>query len=311
MAQHHHHHHHRDHVHVHGHHHVHDHRDIKPLRIAILLTSTVFVAQVVGGIISDSLALLSDAGHVLVDLASLLIAYIGLRLAARARERHDIRFTFGLRRIEILAALTNGFLLLGVCVFIIMEAIERFNGEHHVDGEWMLYIAIVGFIANGLSALYLHRSEHITTRSAYLHVLTDLMSSGGVIIGAVVITITQWNWVDPLISLLISLIIIKGAVRVIREAGIILMESSPAHILPTEVRATIMSIDGVADVHDVHVWQLGQDQYAASVHVVSKRSGDDVVRDVQARLRDAFAIHHATVQVESTDLHDQGECGAC
>lgn len=307
----HHHHHGHDHDHGHGHHHVHDHRDIKPLRIAILLTSTVFVAQVVGGIIADSLALLSDAGHVLVDLASLLIAYIGLRLAARARERHDIRFTFGLRRIEILAALTNGFLLLGVCVFIIMEAIERFGGEHHVDGEWMLYVAIVGFIANGLSALYLHRSEHITTRSAYLHVLTDLMSSGGVIIGAIIITLTQWNWVDPLISLLISLIIIKGAVRVIREAGIILMESSPAHILPTEVRATIMSIDGVRDVHDVHVWQLGQDQYAASVHVVSKRPGDDVVRDVQTHLRDRFDIRHATVQVESVDMHDNGDCGAC
>jgi cobalt-zinc-cadmium efflux system protein len=305
------HHHGHDHVLGHGHHHGHDHHDIKPLRIAILLTSTVFVTQVVGGFLANSLALLSDAGHVLVDLASLLIAYIGLRLAARARERHDIRFTFGLRRIEILAALTNGFLLLGVCVFIIMEAIERFGGEHHVDGTTMLYIAIIGFIANGVSAIYLHRSEHITTRSAYLHVLTDLMSSGGVIIAAIIIELTQWNWIDPLISLLIAAIIIKGAVRVIKEAGIILMESSPAHITPTDVRSAILSIDGVTDVHDVHVWQLGQDQYTASVHVVSLRHGDDVVRDVQARLRDAFAIHHATVQVESTDLHDQGECGAC
>jgi cobalt-zinc-cadmium efflux system protein len=244
-------------------------------------------------------------------MASLVIAYVGLTLAARARERHDLQYTFGLRRIEILAALTNGFLLLGICVFIIIEAVERFGGEHHIHADTMLWVAVIGFIANGISALYLHRSEHITTRSAYLHVLTDLMSSAGVIVAAIVIKITDWEWIDPLISLGISLIIMKGAVRVIREAGVILMESSPSHIVPTDVQSAIMAIDGIDGVHDVHVWQLGQDEYSASVHVVSKRHGDDVVRDVQTLLRDRFAIRHATVQVESEDMHNNGECGAC
>ena len=306
--------HHHHHAHHHGHHHDHDdhqHHDIRPVRIALILTATVFAAQIVGGIISNSLALLSDAGHVFVDMASLVIAYVGLTLAARARERHDLQYTFGLRRIEILAALTNGFLLLGICVFIIIEAVERFGGEHHIHADTMLWVAVIGFIANGISAIYLHRSEHITTRSAYLHVLTDLMSSAGVIVAAIVIKITDWEWIDPLISLGISLIIMKGAVRVIREAGVILMESSPSHIVPTDVQSAIMALQGVDGVHDIHVWQLGQDEYSASVHVVSKRHGDDVVRDVQALLRDRFSIRHATVQVESEDMHDNGECGAC
>ncbi|MBP6509463.1 MAG: cation transporter, partial [Candidatus Kapabacteria bacterium] len=155
---------HGDHDHHHGHGHIHEHRDIRPLRIAMALTATVFVAQVVGGIFSGSLALLSDAGHVLVDLASLLIAFFGLRLAAKARDQHDIKYTFGLRRIEILAALTNGFLLIGICIYIIVEAIRRLiDADTHVHAESMLAIAIIGFIANAISAMYLHRSEHITT----------------------------------------------------------------------------------------------------------------------------------------------------
>jgi cobalt-zinc-cadmium efflux system protein len=300
-----------EHHHGHLHGHLHDHHDIRPVRIALALTATVFVAQVVGGIASNSLALLSDAGHVFIDMASLVVAYVGLTLAARARNRHDLKYTFGLRRIEILAALTNGFLLLGMCVYIIIEAVERFGGEHHIHADTMLWVAVVGFIANGISALYLHRSEHITTRSAYLHVLTDLASSAGVIVAAVAIKLTDWEWIDPLISLLIAAVIIRGAVRVIKEAGVILMESAPAHIVPTDVRAAILAIDGIGGVHDVHVWQLGHNEFTASVHVVSQRHGDDVVRDVQAVLRDRFDIRHATVQVESRDMHDNGECGAC
>ena len=311
---------HHDHSHDHGHHdhhhghgHIHEHTDIKPLRIAVALTSTVFVVQVVGGFVSGSLSLLSDAGHVLVDLASLLIAFFGLRLAARAREQHDIRYTFGLRRIEILAALTNGFLLVGICIYIVIEAIRRMAGDEHshVDSELMLYVAIVGFIANAISALYLHKSEHITTRSAYLHVMTDLMSSLGVIIAAGVIKATGWELIDPLISILIAVVITRGAVRVIRESGVILMESAPLGITPVEVREELMKISGVRDVHDVHVWQLTLQQNAASVHVVSTRASDDVVRDVQEALKNKFKLTHVTVQVESEDLHANGECGSC
>ncbi len=295
----------------HSHNHLRDHSDIRPLKIAIALTGTVFVVQIVGGFVSGSLALLSDAGHVLIDLASLLIAFIGLRIAAKAKEKHDARYTFGLRRIEILAALTNGMLLFGICVYIFIEAIRRFANPEEVHAGSMLIVAIIGFIANAISARYLHKSEHITTRSAYLHVLTDLMSSGGVIIGAIVIAFTHWDWVDPALSILIALVVVRGAFRVIREAGIILMESSPNHILPIEVKATLLKLEGITNVHDVHVWQLGAKEYAASVHVVSSRTSDEVVQEVQRTLREQFAIGHATVQVESHHLHDAGDCGAC
>jgi cobalt-zinc-cadmium efflux system protein len=312
MGHHHEHHHGHDHHH-HGHGHIHEHTDIKPLRIAVVLTSTVFIAQVVGGFASGSLALLSDAGHVLVDLASLLIAFFGLRLAARAREQHDIRYTFGMRRIEILAALTNGFLLIGICIYIVIEAVKRMSGDEHshVDSEIMLYVAIVGFIANAVSALFLHKSEHITTRSAYLHVMTDLLSSLGVIIAAGVIKYTGWELIDPLISILIALVITRGAVRVIRESGVILMESAPMDISPVEMKEELMTIPGITDVHDVHVWQISLRENAASVHVVTARSSDDVVRDVREALKNRFQLTHVTVQVESENLRANGECGSC
>ncbi|NQW30844.1 MAG: cation transporter [Ignavibacteria bacterium] len=306
-------------LHVHTHHgdphgdghHIHEHRDIKPLRIAIVLTTSIFIIQVFGGLYSGSLALLSDAGHVLVDLASLLIAFFGLRIAAKAREHHDIRYTFGLRRIEILAALTNGFLLVGVCIYIMIEAVRRLASPHHVHAESMLAVAVIGFIANGISALYLHKSEHITTRSAYLHVMTDLMSSGGVILAAILLGATGWDWIDPAISLAIALLIMRGAFKVIHQSSVILMESAPAHINPTVVEGTVQQIEGVMDAHDVHVWQLGSNNYNASVHVVTNEAGDEIVRAVQEHLRDEYGVQHTTVQIESAKMNEDGDCGAC
>jgi cobalt-zinc-cadmium efflux system protein len=175
----------------------------------------------------------------------------------------------------------------------------------------MLYVAIVGFIANAVSALFLHKSEHITTRSAYLHVITDLLSSLGVIIAAGVIKYTGWELIDPLISILIALVITRGAVRVIRESGVILMESAPMDISPVEMKEELMTIPGITDVHDVHVWQISLRENAASVHVVTARSSDDVVRDVREALKNRFQLTHVTVQVESENLRANGECGSC
>ena len=293
----------------HDHDHIHDHRDIKPLRIAITLTSLILVVQVVGGLVSGSLALLSDAGHVLIDLASLLIAFFGLRLASRARERHDIRYTFGLRRIEILAAMTNGFLLVGICIFIGVEAVKRLFEPTHVHAGSMLVIAVIGFIVNAVSAKFLHKSEHITTRSAYLHVLTDLLSSGGVIIGALILLVTDWMWVDPAISLLIAVLILRGAFKVIKQAGVILMESAPSHIDPTIVKKSVGEIIGIKGVHDVHIWQLGENQLTASIHVVTDRPNDEAVIAVRQLLLTEYGIDHTTVQVETIDMDD--DCGGC
>lgn len=296
------------HVHIHGghdsHRHIHEHRDIRPLKIAIVLTSTVLIVQIVGGIISNSLSLLSDAGHVFVDLASLLIAFFGLRVAARNREQHDARYTFGLRRLEILAALTNGFILLGMCIYIIIEAVQRFSTPEHVHAKEMLWVAIIGFVANAVSAVFLHKSEHITTRSAYLHVLTDLMSSVGVIIGAILMLFTNWEWVDPAMSVAISALIIRGAIRVIREASIILMESAPEGVDLDKLSADVMTIDGVVNVHDLHVWQLGQNDFSATVHVVTEADNDVMITNVKKLLSERYGINHATVQIETQHLQD-------
>ena len=300
------------HVHAHGahdgHRHIHEHHDIRPLKIAIALTSLVLVVQIIGGIVSHSLALLSDAGHVFVDLASLLIAFFGLRLAAKAREQHDARYTFGLRRLEILAALTNGFILLGMCIYIIIEAVQRFAHPEHVHAKEMLWVAIVGFVANAISAAYLHRSQHITTRSAYLHVLTDLMSSVGVIIGAIILLFTNWEWIDPVMSMAISALIIRGAIRVIREASVILMESAPVNIDLEALAQEIQSLPGVVNVHDLHVWQLGQDDYSATVHVVTAEENDAMVATVKTMLLERYQISHSTVQIENQ--HMQDDCSA-
>ncbi|MCO6466417.1 MAG: cation transporter [Bradyrhizobiaceae bacterium] len=300
-----------EHGHGHGHHHHHhisQHADIRPIRIAIVLTTVVLLVQFIGGIISNSLALLSDTGHVFVDLASLLIAYFGLRIAARNREQHSERYTFGLRRLEVIAALTNGFILVGMCIFIMIEAVERFSSPEHVHAHEMLYVAIVGFIANGISAWYLQKSQHITTRSAYLHVLTDLMSSAGVIIGAIILLLTDWTWVDPVLSLVIALLIMRGAFRVIKEASIILMESAPEEIDVTELTEHLTTIPGVIDVHDVHVWQLSQDNLSATVHVVTEEHSDTMIARVKDVLNVKYRVSHATIQIESTNLNDS--CGA-
>lgn len=175
----------------------------------------------------------------------------------------------------------------------------------------MLVVAIIGLIANAISAMYLHRSEHITTRSAYLHVVTDLLSSAGVIIAAIVLSVTDWMWVDPAISIVIALMITRGAVHVIRRSSVILMESAPVGISPDDVRVAIGAIAGIADVHDVHVWQLTVGDNTATVHVVSDRESDDVVVDVRNVLKEKFGIEHVTVQVESERLHSDGECGSC
>jgi cobalt-zinc-cadmium efflux system protein len=170
------------------------------------------------------------------------------------------------------------------------------DGHSHVDSEMMLVVAVIGFIANAISAVYLHRSEHITTRSAYLHVLTDLMSSFGVIVAAVVIDLTGWEMIDPLISIAIAIMITRGAIRVIRESSIILMESAPAEISP---------------VVDIHIWQLGMHENSASLHVVSDGPTDDVVATVRAALHKQFGLSHVTVQVESSSSIEKGACGSC
>ncbi|GMV52971.1 MAG: cation transporter [Flavobacteriales bacterium] len=288
-----------------GHHHIHEFRDIRPLRIALLLTGLVLAVQLVGGLLTNSVVLASYAAHVFVDVSSLLIAYIGLTLGARMQSRRGTRFTFGLRRLEILAALTNGFVLIGICVFIVLEAIGRLSHPMHVHADEMLWVAITAFVANSFSAWYLHKSTHITTRSAYLHVVTDLMSSIGVVIAAIAVKLTNWPLIDSAIGIAIAVVISVGAIRIIREALIILMETAPYRLSIADLEAGVRSIPGILDVHDIHVWQLSRKESAATLHVVTQQPNDEMLRAVQQFLHDHFGIHHVTVQIEQSNLNDE------
>lgn len=300
--------------HTHGgntHDHVHVARDSRSLIIAMCMTGSIFIAQFIGSIYSHSLALLSDSGHMFIDLASLVIAFIGLRLALRNDRKN--KFTYGWRRIEILAALMNGTILLIMCGFILWEAIQRFITPEDVHTTEMIIVAAFGLIANAVSLYFLSGSHHLTTRSAYLHVLTDLLSSFGVVIGGIVMYFTKFQMIDPIISVVITVLITRSAYMLIKRASIILMESTPEHIDITKVQNSIRTQAGVESVHDVHVWQIGSDSHAVSAHVVIAKghNGDDVLVSVNQMLNKDYNLTHTTVQIESHNFATNQNCNGC
>ena len=277
----------------------------------MIMTGLIFAVQLVGSVISNSLALLSDSGHMLVDFASILISFVGLRVALKRTQSH--RFNYGWRRVEILAALLNGTILFIMCGFIFVEAIQRFASPEDVHAREMLIVAVIGFIANGVSLYFLHGSEHLTTRSAYLHVLTDLLSSLGVIVGALMIQWTGWELFDPIISILITVFITRSAYSLIKRAVVILMESTPEHLNIDDIRTTLLSRHGVVGAHDIHVWHIGADTHALSAHVVIDpgTDSDAVLHDLLDVLRTTFALSHTTLQIETRAFQEKHTCHAC
>lgn len=302
--------------HSHDHHggHSHSHaRDSRALIIAMISTGVIFVAQVFGGFLSNSLALLSDAGHMLTDFSALLISFAALRIAARPKGSYSNKYTYGLRRIEILAALLNGLLLLAICAYIAIESVQRFLVPEEVHTVPMLIVAAIGLVANIISAFVLHGSESLNTRSAYLHVITDLLSSVGVIAGGIVMYFTKIAWIDPLLSLGIALLIVRSGYSIVKEAGTILLESAPKHIDIDAVRSAMSGASEVRGVHDVHVWQVGAGEVAISAHVVleSLDCQEDVLQRLRDMLREKFSIAHSTIQLESKKFAEREQCNSC
>ncbi len=295
-----------------GHVHVNT-RDSRALLIAMISTGVIFVAQVIGGFLSNSLALLSDAGHMLTDLSALLISFAALRIASRARNSYSKKYTYGLRRVEILAALANGVLLLAMCAYIAVESVQRFFSPEPVQTIPMLIVAVIGLAANAISAFVLHGTENLNTRSAYLHVITDLLSSVGVVIGGVVMYFTRIDWIDPLLSLLIAALIVRSGYRVVLEAGGILMESAPGHIDVGAVTDTIRSIAYIRDMHDIHIWQIGAGEVAISAHIVldTFEHQEEVLQKVRELLKEKFSIGHSTIQIESLTFSKREDCTNC
>jgi len=269
--------------------------------LSILITSLTLVAEIIGGILTGSLALLSDAAHVFLDIFALALSYGAVRLASRApSEKH----TYGFHRMKVIAAFINGVTLIVVAIEIFREAIARFGHPEPVIAGPMLIVAVIGLAANLIVALLLGHHEHddINTRAAFLHVLGDALSSVGVIAAGIVILFTGWAWVDPLVSVLIGLIILSSAWRVLKEAIHILNEGAPDDAGVNEVSAAMAAVAGVLEVHDVHVWTVGPGYKVLSAHVLlSDRALSEtvtVMHEMKEVLARRFGLEHTTVQFE-------------
>ena len=259
------------------------------------------VVEVIGGLTANSLALLSDAGHMLTDNLALLLSFVAMKFAAMpATDRR----TFGFYRLEILAALINGIILVLISLYIVYEAYLRIRNPQPVAGTLMLVVAAIGLVANIIGAVVLarHSSANLNVRGAYLHILGDAFSSVGVVIGGIIILYTGWYLVDPLLSILISLIIIYGAWSLVKESVSILLESVPAHINIETLSAEIQKIEGVREAYHIHVWTITSGVYAMSAHVLIEdqlvSGSKDVLDRIKALLADKFKIEHSTIQLE-------------
>lgn len=277
---------------------------LRPLAIALGITSAFLIAEVVGGMLTNSLALLADASHMATDAIALALSLVAVWLARRpvTPER-----SFGYHRAEVLAALLNAAALIIVSLSIFWEAYERLTAPPSVDSLPMLAVAIAGLGANLASAWVLMRGDghkhNLNTRSAFLHVIGDLLGSVGAIGAAIIMLTTGWYLADPLLSALIGLLVLRGAWRLLTETVGVLMESTPSHVDVAAVRTAVEEVEGVRGLHDLHIWTVTSGFVALSAHVEvdALRPWPALLADVTAILRDQFGIAHLTLQPETAD----------
>ena len=292
------------HTHSHGAGESHDHgreRTRKALGITLALTMAFLVAEVIGGLLTGSLALLADAAHMLSDSVSLALALGAVWLAQRPATPQR---TFGLKRAEILAALANGVTLVAISIWIFVEAIDRLGDPGEVEGGWMLAVAVAGLFVNAVAIAVLHRGgdSSLNVSAAMRHVIADFLASVGVIVAALVIVVTGWEYADPIVSLLIGLLILASSWSILRDTTQILLEGAPPGIDVSEVGREMASIPGVVEVHDLHVWMITSGFSALAAHILVAEDDDCHLkrREVAEMLRTRFGIDHATLQMDHT-----------
>lgn len=294
------------HAHAHGHSHSHAHapNTKKGLLTALIITAGIMVLEFAGGLITDSLALLSDSGHMLSDTASLALSLIAVMLAAKPA---TARNSYGFYRIEILAALFNGATLFIIAGFIMWEAWQRFAAPPEVAGGTMMVIAAIGLLANLASAWALTRrsgTDNINVRSAYLHVMGDALGSVGALLAGLLMQLFSWYIADPIISVLVALLILRSAWNVIKQAFHILMEGTPHTVDAAAVKEALLSVKGVYDIHDLHIWTITSGMDALSAHLIVHDGSDfrQILQEALDVLEQRFGVDHATLQIEDSAL---------
>jgi cobalt-zinc-cadmium efflux system protein len=272
------------------------------LWIVFAVTSTFLVVEVVGGLLTNSLALLADAGHMLTDVAGIGLAVFAIHLASRPTTRER---SFGFYRVEVLAAVINAVILFGVAIYVLIEAWQRLREPPEISSGPMLGVAVAGMVANALSLGLLRRaqSESLNMRGAYLEVLGDLLGSAAVVVAAIVIALTGFEAADAIASALIGLMIVPRTWRLLRDAVDVLLEATPRDVDLDEVRTHVLEAEGVVDAHDLHVWTITSGMNVVSAHVVLNEGADPatVLDHLCACLSADFDIEHSTFQLETRD----------
>lgn len=269
------------------------------LKRTFFISASIFIAECIGGLISNSLALLSDAGHVLTDTFAIGLSLIAAEIAKRPS---DYRATYGYHRFGLMAALINGLSLVGISIYILYESYKRFINPQDINLNIMLPVALLGLLGNLSMTLILRKGhEDLNIKSAWLHVVGDTLSSVAVIISGLVINLTGWKPIDPITGILIGLLIIFGGIRVIKEALHIFLELTPQGFEPEEIVKEIKGISGVLDIHDFHLWAITKGQIAFSCHVYVKDQRlselECLKKEIEKRLRDK-GINHIMIQFE-------------
>jgi cobalt-zinc-cadmium efflux system protein len=271
------------------------------LKFGIILTVFILAAEVAGGLISNSLALLSDAGHVFADIVALSLSWYGVRQAERPASN---RMTFGYHRVGVIVAIVNAVSIFAIATIILYQAYRRLQQPPEVNSLLMLLVATLGLAVNAFVAFWLRREQqnNLNVRSAFWHALGDALASIGVIIGGVIMLLTGWFLVDPIISVLIGFVIILAAWRILREGLRVLLEATPGHVNITEMINALNQVSEVKDVHDVHVWSISPELHAMSCHVliddISTAQAAGIRQKIEDLLRERFQIKHTTLQME-------------
>lgn len=300
-----------DHSHSHPHDHGHQGHSHTPevsqdnerrIFIAMLLTGGFMVAEIIGGLLSGSLALIADAGHMATDTAALALAWFAFRLSRRPA---DASRSYGYHRGEVLAAFVNGLAMIALVVWIMIEAVQRLHTPVAVLGGMMLWIAVAGLLVNCVAFWLLQSgsSDNLNIRGAAVHVMGDLLGSVAAIFAAAIIIWTGWTPIDPLLSIAVALLVLRSAWFITRQSVHILMEGSPGNIDPEDIRSDLVAnIENLEDVHHLHIWSLTQERNLVTLHarISENANSDDILKAISDRLQDKFRIQHITVQIEKS-----------